>query len=312
MTGAPDGTMYASGSTCSTSTLYTVDISTGAATPIAPITNGACIIDIAINASGELYGVEIVNDQLIQIDPATGAGTVVGSLGIDANYAQGMDFEEETGILYWAAYTSQGELRIIDTTTGNSISVGAFPGGEEVDAFAFATGGNPVDVPWVLEEPVSGTVPPEGMQDVSIWFTSQYTDGTPMPLGIYFATLNIKSNDSVAGTKPVEVIMHIVEAFVAPSPEFDSNSPVNVGETMEFLNLTEDEGIPPANKYEWDFGDGITMTVGTKETVSHLYATFGTFTVSLTACNSEDLCGTITHNVTVLPKVMLLPLINKN
>ena len=48
-----------------------------------------------------MYGVDIVSDVLVQIDPSTGAGTVVGSVGVGANYAQGMDFEEETGVLYW-------------------------------------------------------------------------------------------------------------------------------------------------------------------------------------------------------------------
>jgi hypothetical protein len=37
-----------------------------------------------------------------------------------------MDYEEESGILYWAAYTTTGEMRIIDTTTGASTLVGGF------------------------------------------------------------------------------------------------------------------------------------------------------------------------------------------
>ena len=54
------------------------------------------------------------------------------------------------------------------------------------------------------------------------------------------------------------------------------------------------------------------MTVGTLDPVSHVYATFGTFTVTLEACNSEGLCDTSPIDVVVLPKVILLPLINKN
>lgn len=169
----------------------------------------------------------------------------------------------------------------------------------------------PSDVPWVWETPITGTIAPEGDQAVDVYVTAM-SDTVPLPLGTYTATLRVLNNDSVAGVQNVLVVMHIVEAFAAPSPEFDSNSPINVGESMEFLNLTEDEGVPPADNYEWDFGDGITMTVGTKESVSHVYATFGTFTVTLTACNSQDLCGTIAHDVVVLPKVILLPLVNKN
>jgi hypothetical protein len=141
MTGAMDGTMYASSTDVSRSTLYTIDLSTGAATIVGQITNAPAIIDIAINPQGQMYGVDIVNDNLLQIDPATGSGTVIGSIGFDANYAQGMDFDAGTGTLFMAAFnnsTNQGELRIIDTATGNTTFVGAFPGGAEVDSLAFA------------------------------------------------------------------------------------------------------------------------------------------------------------------------------
>ena len=140
-TGTISGTLYASSANVSISYLYTVDMDTGTATEVGEITNAPAIIDIAINTDGEMYGVDIVNDVLVQIDPATGAGTVIGSIGFDARFAQGMDFEETTGVLYLAAFNStdnQGELRIADTATGNSVLVGAFPSGAETDALAFA------------------------------------------------------------------------------------------------------------------------------------------------------------------------------
>ncbi len=163
LTAAVDGTLYASSTQCGTSsTLYTVNPASGATTVIGPITNGACIIDIAITPGGDLYGVDLVSDSLIKINTATGAGTVVGPLGIDANYAQGMDYDEMAGQLLWAAYnntTSQGELRVIDTTTGASTLVGPFPGGAEVGAFgvAFYIGGG---LPWLVLTPDQGVVNP--------------------------------------------------------------------------------------------------------------------------------------------------------
>lgn len=139
-TGTADGTLYASSTDEALSYLYTVDITSGTATVIGEITNALTIIDIAINADGEMYGVDISADNLVRIDPATGAGTVIGSIGFDADYAQGMDFEPVSGILYLAAYNAtagRGELRIADTTTGSSTLVGAFPDGAETDALAF-------------------------------------------------------------------------------------------------------------------------------------------------------------------------------
>ena len=138
MTGGPDGTMYASSTSISRSTLYTIDLSHGTATVVGQITNANCIIDIAMNASGQMYGVDICIDSLVSIDPATGTGTVIGATGFDANFAQGMDFDDSTGTLYLAAYGVTGELRSVDLATGNTTLIGTFPGGAEVDCLAFA------------------------------------------------------------------------------------------------------------------------------------------------------------------------------
>jgi hypothetical protein len=208
MSWAPDGTMYASGSTCSSSTLYTIDITTAQLTTVGPITNGACIIDIAVNADGDLYGVDIVADTLVKIDPATGAGTIIGSVGVDANYAQGLTFDQETGVLWWASWNWSvvgGELRVIDTATGASMPVGGFPGGAEVDAFALPTqtGG---DVLWMTEDPLSGSVPADSELPVSINFDASPAAGVTQP-GTYLATL------TVSGTPKVKVpVSMFVEA----------------------------------------------------------------------------------------------------
>jgi len=196
LTGAVDGTLYASGTTCAASTLYTVDPATGATTAVGPISNGPCIIDISINAAGELFGVDIVNDVLVQIDPATGAGTVIGSTGVAANYAQGMDFDEVSGILYWASYTSQGELRILDTMTGASTLVGAFPGGTEVTAFGIATSAGGGGLPWLELTPTEGVVPAdEGELPINAEFIADGADH----FGLY------KANIMVMNDTPYEV-----------------------------------------------------------------------------------------------------------
>jgi hypothetical protein len=139
-TGAADGTLYASSTDDLSSHLYIVNTDTGATTTVGQITNASVIIDIAINGSGQMYGVDISTDNLVKIDPSTGAGTVIGSIGFDADYAQGMDFEDVSGVLYLAAFnttTTQGELRIANTATGDSVLVGAFPDGAQVGALAF-------------------------------------------------------------------------------------------------------------------------------------------------------------------------------
>jgi len=130
---APNGTLYAS----TVNTLYRVDPLTGTATRIGSITGVGGVLCLAANREGQLYGIDagVMTYPLVRINPATGAGTVIGPLGIRPNNAQGMDFDEITDTLYWAVHPLTGtpELRVIDTTTGAARLVGAFPSGVELE-----------------------------------------------------------------------------------------------------------------------------------------------------------------------------------
>jgi len=134
-----DGIMYGIATNCNvSSTLVTVNLATAATTTIGLLPNATCIIDIAyVPSTGMLYGVDLVTASLYKIDPATGIDTVVGSLGISPNYAQGMDYDEVNEVLYWASYTDSSALRIIDINTGASALVGTFVQ-DEIDAFSIA------------------------------------------------------------------------------------------------------------------------------------------------------------------------------
>lgn len=205
LSGTPDGTMYGLTTTCSASNLVIVDVATAATTDLGALPGIGCGIDLAYNTDDDMiYIVDLLTDSLFRVDPATLAVTEVGPLGVGANYAQGMDFEEETGTLYWAAYTTAGELRIIDTTTGASTLVGAFPGGAEVDSLAFATGGQS-DVPWLSEDPVSGIVPADGSIDIEVTFDPA---GLTQP-GHYLAELKVK-HDTPYTYPNIPVVLHLL------------------------------------------------------------------------------------------------------
>lgn len=185
--GDPGGLLYASSTDGNESMLYTIDPETATVTEVGSITGCPVIIDIAINSAGEMYGVDIALDSLVWIDKTTGAATVVGSLGVDSSYAQGLDFDEENDVLYWAAYTTQAELRVIDTTTGNSALVAAFPSSTELN-IAVANGGvrcfevrNAPSLPF--------RIPPGG----NVTFDVAYR---PAKVGADEAFLEISSNDA--------------------------------------------------------------------------------------------------------------------
>ena len=206
LSGAPDGTMYGLVTSCSASSLVTVDGTNGATTLLGALPGVGCGIDLAYNPDDDMiYIVDLLTSNLMKVDPATLEVTTVGALGVSPNYAQGMDFDEESGVLYWAAYVSAGELRVIDTTTGASALVGTFPSGAETDCLAFPTGGQS-DVPWLSEDPTSGTVLAGGDFDVDIIFDPTAA-GLTQP-GDYLAELKIK-HDTPYVYPNIPVVLHL-------------------------------------------------------------------------------------------------------
>jgi len=112
------GTMYIVATDGTNANLYTLNLGSGAATLVAALPGDAAFtIAIAIDADGQMYGHEINQDRIIRIDKATGAVTTVGLTGLACNYAQGMDFDDDTGTLYLAAYTTSGALYAVDKNT---------------------------------------------------------------------------------------------------------------------------------------------------------------------------------------------------
>jgi uncharacterized repeat protein (TIGR01451 family) len=287
------GVLYASSTSIVSSSLFEVDVTTGVSTLIGPITNSACNIALAIDGAGDMWAYDICIDSFMSIDKATGAGTVIGSIGFDANFGQGMAWDPATDQVYLAAFNGgafQAELRIADTSTGNTTFVGVLgsttPGGLTQLPYLGVPVSSP-DVPWVWEDPISGTVPSLDMFNVDIMFTALEPDMvTPMPFGTYTATLKLQNNTPYTGTPMLPVTMHIVDAFVDPVPSFVSNEPVSYGETMVFTNTSVD-GVPSVEYFVWDFGDGITMTLNTFDGVTHDYASSGIFNVTLTAYQNQ-------------------------
>ncbi|MEM8709717.1 MAG: hypothetical protein AAGG01_02095 [Planctomycetota bacterium] len=120
LTSAPDGsTWYLSDYDGADSYLFEGDIVTGVFSQIGFINDGI-IIDIAMDANGDLYGMSISDDSLYSIDLNTGLGTVIGPTGLNANFAQGMDFDPSTGELFAPIYTGggTGQFCTLDLTTG--------------------------------------------------------------------------------------------------------------------------------------------------------------------------------------------------
>ncbi|MCD6330150.1 MAG: carboxypeptidase regulatory-like domain-containing protein, partial [Candidatus Cloacimonetes bacterium] len=222
-------TMYA----CTGTNLYTVDLGTGAATLIGPM-GTSLLVNLACDGSGNLYGVDISDDCLWSIDKNTGVGTLVGATGFAANYAQSMAWDPQTDVLFWAAYGGglNGNLRVIDRTTGSSAFVGDFEGGREVTVFAFPGG---VDS-WLTLDPTSGTIPAGGSEDVQVTFDSNGI----LPGESLFGDIEFYSDPNVGTvTVPAEMTVYIPEGYVFEGfddPDFPPFGWQNVDSWNRFTN----------------------------------------------------------------------------
>jgi subtilisin family serine protease len=184
----------------SASSLHTVDLSTGDATLIGEIGPGI-MIAIACDGDGNLWGLNL-DDNIYSIDKTDGHMTLVGAAGFDANYAQSMAWDPISDIVYLSAYnngSSAGELRILDTETGATELVGAFPGNAEVTAFGFPGAGTP---DFVTVTPTSGTVAPNSSVTVDVQL-----DAAVLPNGMHTSSITVYSNDpgSLALDVPVNL-----------------------------------------------------------------------------------------------------------
>jgi hypothetical protein len=102
--------------------LYRMNVSNATLTLVAPIANFPLTIDIVVDRTGQMWGFEIVTDNLIRINKATGATTVVGPSGIQANFAQGMMYDHSDDTIYGCSFVTvpaqQGILVSFNKTTG--------------------------------------------------------------------------------------------------------------------------------------------------------------------------------------------------
>ena len=189
------GTVYAISTNGSNTELYTIDPATGAPTFVGNVSGVPLGIAIAMNTAGELYLHDIDSDAIYQIDPASGAPTFIGATGFNANFAQGMDFDNDDGTLYIFLYIGGGAnvYGTVDLATGAVTPLAQDdPQGEFEGAIPTLPGAADCedDLSWLYTSPMSGTVPGNSSVDVTVMM-----DATGLDAGTYGASLCVESND---------------------------------------------------------------------------------------------------------------------
>jgi len=233
------GIMYAVESDINNTNLWTIDLATGAPTLIGA-TGIPCVIDIAVDGEGILWGQDIIYDNMYTIDPTTAVGTLVGPTDFSANYAQGMSWDPETDQVYLTAYSTLGEFRVLDRETGYCAYVGPLPGNDEVCALGFIGGDMP---PWIKVEPISGTIEPGGDEIVqaTVYWLDEFFPGQLEYADIVF------SPAPDCGEQTVNVT-----ATFGPPPEYGALQGTvtdGYGEPLEGATITALGDLPPSGPY---------------------------------------------------------------
>ncbi len=185
--------------------LFIIDPATGASTLVGSF-GTTLMIEIAINAEGAMYGHDIGTDSIYSIDIATGAATLIGLTGYAANYAQGMDFDNDDGTLYiWLYMGSDANVYgTVNLTTGAVTPLATTNPGGEFEGATQTVGA--ADIPWLSEDPISGTIPMDETGEVAVTFDSSQV---PEP-GTYIGTLHVNSNDPYENHQTIAVTLTVL------------------------------------------------------------------------------------------------------
>ena len=185
--------------------LYTIDFVDLTATLVGNTgVSGGVPIGLAIDGSGAAYYYDVVDDNLYSIDLTTGVGTVIGSIGFDANYGQGMFWDKATNTVYMTAFNAgavfDSEFRSVDLATGATTLINQMDAGT-LTQYAWAST-EAIDPPFDCGGAVSENFDaglPAGWSTVINTGTCDWQNGSDVPTGDFFATPAMFFNDDACG-----------------------------------------------------------------------------------------------------------------
>ena len=216
---------------------YSFDVGTYVSTLIGNMgVAGSFFIDLAFNAAGVCYAYDLVTDAAYTINPSTGVATLLGPLGYDANYGQGMSYDVETNTIYLSAFnndTFTGQLRTMDPGTGATTLITDW-GLEQIDAFALDTQWGPPIGPGFATNP-NPAIGATGVSSPNV--TLSWTN----PLG---AT----SNAVYFGTNPSSLSLIHSGSLISSIPLTGLND-----NTRYYWRVDETDGSGTTVGYIWNF-----------------------------------------------------------
>ena len=149
---------------------------------------------------------------------------------------------------------------------------------------AYAEYDNTVDsVEWLFDDSGEG---------FSVEFSPYYVYEEAGDYAVTLTVWDVYAAQGYAEPSTVTKIIHVSEGVSEPVAGFSADITEGTAPlTVQFI----DESVY-AETWEWDFGDGSTSTA---QNPIHTYATAGTYSVTLTVTDDDDLTATVTQSVVV-------------
>lgn len=148
------GQVYVTTSDGGVNRLYELDHETAELDFVGMFNTGSMNIAFAIDDTGQGYGHDATNNTITLVDLETADYEILGPTDIDANFAQSMTFDAETGKMFMAAYEGQdaampGSLREVNTEVGGTELIGPIGPENEANELGFLATPGPEPDPFV-------------------------------------------------------------------------------------------------------------------------------------------------------------------
>lgn len=129
-------------------------------------------------------------------------------------------------------------------------------------------------------------------------------DTTDLDSGTYTIKAVASTVTNEINTTNNELIYGTVTLANSPIASFtiSTNPPYYIGDTLTFNASTSHDPDGQITSYKWNFGDETPIVIKTDTTTTHMFNATGTYTVTLTVTDSQNLTDLATHTVTIAGK----------